>query len=355
MSVNLESSAFTSRPTLTVVMPTHRRRELVIRSLRALAQQDVKPGSFDLVLVVDGDGDGTRPAVEELALPFQVEILEPPRSGVAAARNRGWRAAQGQVVLFLDDDIIARPGLIAEHLHQHDVPNRVVIGRFSPDPDVQRTAWQRYEERVQEKKYAALLEDEAPSGIRLYSGNFSVQREHLEACGGFDTNLPRNEDVDLGFRLQELGLEFVFAPGADALHCGYRDFTGWISMPSTYGRLDVAMYTRTGYMGGLETIVACYHDRHPLNRAAIRLALVNRWWLRQVTTLLSRIGRVAYRAHLEELSFFALSAVSNVQYWAGVRDGVRGTGHRNAAFWQLVRKTRGLSRRPYQRRVAAER
>ncbi len=349
--MNSETSA--TSPRLTVVMPTHRRRELVLRSLRALAAQNVEPGAFDVVLVIDGEGegDGTESAVRELATSFPVEILQQPRSGVAAARNRGWHAARGDIVLFLDDDIVALPGLIAEHLRHHEGSRRVVIGRFSPDPTLRRTAWQRYEELVQEKKYRALMTDERPSGIRLYSGNFSVRREHLEACGGFDTNLPRNEDVDLGFRLQELGLEFVFAPAADSLHCGYRDFTGWISMPSIYGRLDVAMYRRAGYMGGLETIVACYHDRHPLNRAAIRIALQSHWWLRLVSRALGATGRVAYLARLERVSFFALSALSNVQYWTGVRDGVRG----NASFWSLVRKTRGESRRPYPRSSTAER
>ena len=338
-------------PRLTVVMPTHRRRELVLRSLRALAEQEVQPGTFDLVLVVDGDGDGTESAVRGVATPFVVEILQQPKTGVASARNRGWHAARGEIVLFLDDDIVALPGLIAEHLRWHEQPRRVVIGRFSPDPALRRTAWQRYEELVQEKKYRALMKDERPSAIRLYSGNFSVRREHLEATGGFASHLPRNEDVDLGFRLQELGLEFVFAPAADSLHCGYRDFEGWISMPSLYGRLDVAMYRRAGYVGGLETIVACYHDRHPLNRAAIRIALSSHWWLRLVSRALGTTGRVAYLAGLEKVSFFALSAVSNIQYWAGVRDGMRG----NASFWALVRKTRGDSRRPYQRSAEVER
>lgn len=347
----MNSKASAVSPPITVVMPTYRRRELVLRSLRALAEQDVEAGTFDVVLVVDGDGDGTATAVQELGLPFSVEVVQQPRSGVAAARNRGWRAARGEIVLFLDDDIVALPGLIAEHLRQHEVQDRVVIGRFSPDPAVRRTAWQHYEEEVQEKKYRALLTDERPSAIRLYSGNFSVRRKHLEASGGFASHLMRNEDVDLGFRLQELGLEFMFAPAADSLHCGYRDFTGWISTPSLYGRLDVAMYRLAGYVGGLETIVACYHDRHPLNRAAIRLALLSHWWLRQVSRVLGGIGRIAYRAGLKKVSFFALSAVSNVQYWAGVRDGMRG----NHAFWALVRKTRGSSRRPYQRSVAAER
>jgi GT2 family glycosyltransferase len=337
-------------PLVSIVVPTRNRLALLRRVLDALAGQEGVPlGRMEVIAVVDGATDGTAAALRELDPPFPLRVLEQVRSGPAAARNSGWREAGADLVLFLDDDIVARPSLVAEHLRVHrDRPDAVILGRLLPDPTTRTTAWKRYEERAQEKKYAAIAGGEAPSGIRLYSGNVSVPRPLLERVGGFDTALQRNEDVDLGFRLAEAGAEFAFAPAAAGLHCGDHDFAAWRRMPSLYGRLDVHLYRTRGYGGGLAAIVACYHDRHPLNRLVLRLALAHPALTRWLGGLTGRVGIGADRCGLRRLSYAALSALVNIRYWTGVRDGLRG----NAAFWRMVRETRRHAPRPYPRAAA---
>lgn len=334
-------------PVISVVTPTHNRLELLTRTLRSLAEQDgLSASTYEVIVVVDGDYDHTADALRQMTFPFRLTIIQQVRSGVAVARNAGWRTARGDVILFLDDDIIPKPNLLREHLRAHEAQARaVVIGRFSPDTSIRRTAWTRYDELAQEKKYAAMGRTEAPSGIRLYTGNVSMPKAALEAVGGFDHTLPRNEDVDLGLRLQELGYGFVYAPAADGLHCGYRDFDGWRRMPPMYGRLDVAMYKDRDSIGGLETIVACYHDRHLLNRLAVRLAILHPELGRTLTGFFAWAGLTTYSWRLDRISYLSLSALWNVLYWTGVRDGFRG----NRPFLQLLRKTRRERRRPYRR------
>ena len=338
------------RPIITVVTPTRNRLALLTRTLQSLSRQEgVSADDFEVIVVVDGGYDGTPEALRQMTFPFRLKVLEQVRSGVAVARNAGWRAAGADLVLFLDDDIIGKPRLLAEHLAAHRAqPNAVVIGRFSPDTSIRRTAWTRYDEMVQEKKFAAMGKTEAPSGIRLYTGNVSMTKAALEVSGGFDQTLPRNEDVDLGLRLQDLGFGFVYAPHADGVHCGYRDFAGWCQMPTLYGRLDVAMYRDRESIGGVETIVACYHDRHFLNRMAVRLALVSPWVARSMMSFFGVAGVSAYAWRLERLSYLSLSALWNLLYWTGVRDGFRG----NAPFMRMVRKTRRYGQRPYRRLTA---
>jgi glycosyltransferase involved in cell wall biosynthesis len=339
-------------PRVSIVVPTRNRLTLLRRVLDALAgQEGIALEHMEVIVVVDGATDGTAPALHELRPRFRLRVVEQVRSGPAAARNAGWRLAGAELVLFLDDDVIACPSLVAEHLRAHgDRPGAVVLGRLCPDPSGERTAWKRYEEVAQEKKYAALAGGEAPSGIRLYSGNVSVARHLLERVDGFDTALQRNEDVDLGFRLGEAGAEFLFAPEAAGLHCGDHDFAAWRRLPSLYGRLDVHLYRTRGYGGGLPGIVACYHDRHPLNRLALRVALshptLNRW----LGGLAGRVGLLADRCRLHRLSYAALSVLVNIRYWTGVRDGLRG----NTAFWSMVRDTRRHAPRPYRRAAATQ-
>ncbi len=340
------ASGPTGRPFLTVVIPTRNRLPLLNRVLRTLDQQeDVEPGIFDVVVVVDGATDGTVEALRSMTTTFALTVIERPRGGVAGARNAGVMAARGQVVLFLDDDIIPSSRLVAEHLRVHaGAPSLVALGRFSPDLTVRRSAWTRYEELVQEKKYRALeKKHEQPSGIRFYSGNVSVTRRLFMATGGFDVGLARNEDVDLGFRLQAAGAQFVFIPEADGIHCGYHDLSAWLATSRLYGNLDAAIYRRRGYAGGLEAIIGCFHDRNPLNRASVRLALSGKRRQRAMVSIFCWIGLAAYALRFERISYAALSAVSNLQYWSGIRDGLRS----NRAFWAIVAKTRVSSARPY--------
>jgi len=193
-------------------------------------------------------------------------------------------------------------------------------------------------------RYSALGREEVPSGIHV-GGNFSVQRRHLEQVGGFDDHLLISEHIDLGYRLAQIGLEFAYEPGAKAVHCGRRSYDKWRLKQSLHGRMDVAIYRDRGYGGGLQSLVACYHDRHLLNRLVVRLALTRKSVESAVVDSSAWLGRVAHACGVRPLARVAFSVTANTVYWSGVRDGMRG----NAAFWSLVRRTRRHRGRPYVR------
>jgi hypothetical protein len=109
--------------------------------------------------------------------------------------------------------------------------------------------------------------------------------------------------------------------------------------------MDVAIYRDRGYAGGLQSLVACYHDRHPLNRFAVRIALSFKSLESAVVDSSGWLGTTAHSLGLHPLARAALSVTANTVYWSGVRDGMRG----NAAFWSLVRRTRRHTGRPYVR------
>src|SRR5690348_2266423 len=96
-----------------VVIPTYQRRDVVVRSVAALNRQTFR--DFEVVVVVDGSTDGTADALREVEAEFALTILEFPNRGLSQARNAGARAASGEVILFLDDDMEADPALLEEH------------------------------------------------------------------------------------------------------------------------------------------------------------------------------------------------------------------------------------------------
>jgi glycosyltransferase involved in cell wall biosynthesis len=103
---------------LSVVIPTLDKQALLERTLTALRAQDPGTADWQIVVVNDGSTDGTADYLAALVRNEpRLEVVSPARNvGRAAARNLGWRRADGRWVLFLDDDILAPPGLLAAHL-----------------------------------------------------------------------------------------------------------------------------------------------------------------------------------------------------------------------------------------------
>jgi GT2 family glycosyltransferase len=332
-------------PDVSVVIPTRNRPELLKEAIDALGRQSgVAHDEVEVIVVDDGSYPPAASTLRGQVTPFPLRILRQPHCGVASARNAGWVAASGDLVLFVDDDVALSQDAVAVHRALHaSNPSAVVLGAVSSEAARDRTPWNAYEDALKARKYRELAQSIKPSGIP-YGGNFSVRRKYLEAAGGFDQTLVSNQDVDLGFRLLSMGLTFVFEPSAVGVHRGGGDLPTWKQNYSLRGRMDVAIYRDRGYAGGLPSLVACYHDRHVLSRAALRLALLTRGNERRVVAAGVAGGLATHRLGLSRLSRLSMSVAANVLYWAGVRDGLHG----NRQLWELVRRTRHHTARPYQ-------
>ncbi len=95
----------TASPTVSVVIPTFNRRELVLRAINSVANQSYR--DFDIWIVDDGSSDGTEPAVAEYIKSRSkppIHYLRTSNQGVAAARNLGVKESGGQWIAFLDSD-----------------------------------------------------------------------------------------------------------------------------------------------------------------------------------------------------------------------------------------------------------
>jgi GT2 family glycosyltransferase len=228
-----------SDPRVSVVLATYNRRELLERLLRQLAAQTLPPGQFEVVIVDDGSpapvGD-----VRDLASPCNVTLIRQANAGAAAARHRGAFAARGEVLVITDDDMQVAPDFLEGHLARHEAGSRrVVVGRI-------RSSAQLSEMPIFERFHAALLDrwgQRRLHGDAVCTGNMSLRRADYLAVGGFDTSLERAEDIDLGFRLEQAGVEIVFSEEATSVHdSDHTSFAVWRRRAVLYGRC----WTRMG-------------------------------------------------------------------------------------------------------------
>jgi len=203
----------------TIVIPTFQRRDVVTESVRALDRQPDSP-SFEVVVVVDGSSDGTAAALRAEKLPFPMTVFEQPNRGRAAACNSGAALAEGEWLLFLDDDMEADEHLLAQHERTHLKGADVVVGhvplhaKSRPGFLTEAVAtWaDSRAERLRGKGGELGLDD-------LLTGHMSIRRDLFLRIGGFDESFTRDgayggEDLDLGRRLLDAGCRIVFDPEA---------------------------------------------------------------------------------------------------------------------------------------------
>lgn len=205
---------------LSVVIPTYRKPGLLERTLAALEPQlREASGRAELVVVDDGSGDRTGPLLQEWSarVPL-VAAGGGSNEGRARARNRGWRAASGAAVLFLDDDILLEQGALAAHLAAQRRRPAVWMGEVRTDPAIVDGPLFDY----LDSRGIAKHEPGAEVPARyLLTQNVSVPRVALEAIGGFDEDFGQYgfEDMELAFRLEDhAGMTFHHLPGATGWH-----------------------------------------------------------------------------------------------------------------------------------------
>ena len=325
-----------STPHISIVIPTFNRLDRLQRVLAALERQTCAPGRFEAVVVSDGSTDGTDAYLADARYGFELVVAGQPNGGPAAARNRGVALARAALVLFIDDDVVATPSRVQEHLdtHEHGGEDQVVIGPMINPPDHEMSPWVRWEQAMLYKQYDAMNAGEfEPTYRQFYTGNASVARCRLLEVGGFDTRFRRAEDVELSYRLARAGLRFVFNPTAVGHHYADRSFASWLRNAHDYGVNEVVFGIDEQQDPTLGRVAGEFSQRNPMVRAMAHGCVSVPGLSGVGLPALHGLAGAGRAVHSDRLSRFALSGLFNVSYYMGVADQLGGA----PAFRRLMR------------------
>jgi len=312
-------------PGVSVIVPTHQRREALGRALTSLMDQTADAGPYEVIVAVDACSDGTVEMIDRLETPYSLRRVSAERRGRAAACNAAIAAAKGEVTIILDDDMTVSPGFVAHHRRHHPPGSRrCVLGAVPVRLDEGSSHAARY---VKEKFDLHLSRLGDPAHLALprsfYTGNASLRTEVVREVGGFDESfgIYGNEDVELALRLRAAGVELGFDPEALA-HQEYGKEMGGLQRDTLEkGRTTVLLARNHPEVFGDLRLADPDDSSRPW--LALRAALL--WATRRIpatATAVFAVGSALERAGLWRSPLFYRAAL-DFAFWAGVDAALR--------------------------------
>jgi len=277
MKLSTSPRAQTWPTALTIAIPTYGREHILVETIDTILKE-VSPSNE--IILIDQTREHTSTVAERLAEWNEkgaIRLLKPLMPNIPAAMNIGLAAARGEIVLFLDDDVVPEPGLIKAHMDAHQKPGvGLVAGRVI----------QPWQEGIDFSGDTELnFASPNPAFIdHFMGGNFSIRRDLAIELGGFDENfvsVAYNFEAELAYRLLKSGYRIWFEPRACIHHLkistgGTRTF----GLHLTTWRPDHsvgAYYYILRTWGGTTSLKALLW--RPLRAVSTRHHLTRPWWI----------------------------------------------------------------------------
>lgn len=196
---------------VSVVIPAYNAQGTIAQAVEHSLAQAKGPMEVEVVVVDDGSIDETAMIAESAG----ARVIRQENAGPAAARNRGWKSATGQVICFTDSDCIPTAGWI-ENLLEGFTDSQVgaVAGSYEITNSKSWLAHWVHQEIIERHK-------RMPSFVRAFgSYNVAIPPYVLQASGGFDPAYAQasGEDNDLSYRITKMGWHIAFRPQAKVAH-----------------------------------------------------------------------------------------------------------------------------------------
>ncbi|NEP50285.1 MAG: glycosyltransferase [Moorea sp. SIO3C2] len=206
---------------LSIVIPTYNRLPILKKCLIALEHQQLRQAKdsqvldYEVVLVDDGSTDGTLDWLTAHGDQFpHVRSFAQNHAGPAAARNLGVKQALGEIIIFIDSDLVVTEHFLQSHADALvKAEQRLGCDRLFTYGWVINTC--NFDDPTSEPYKITDF-----SAAYFATGNVAIARKWLLEAGLFDTRFQLYgwEDLELGVRLKQLGLTLIKCPEAVGYH-----------------------------------------------------------------------------------------------------------------------------------------
>lgn len=297
------------QPTISVIIPTYNRCTILKKALKALASQTLPFDEYEVILIDDGSTDDTAAMVQSLHVPYTLTYRRQERSGPARARNHGLRLAKGELIVFIDSDIVVTEEFLKAHLDAHTQENLIGHGPVIHTDNL-------------DDPTSATMTITDISRAFFATGNVSIRRQHLFDAGLFDEDFVEYgwEDLELGIRLRKRGLTAVKVPDAAGYHYKRRlqvdDLPKWCQRERERGHTAVLFYQKVPtFRVRMMTLLT------PVAFALDRLLTVANWPAKPSTT---KFLRFLESRNWHGILRVVARIITHHAYMEGLREALRG-------------------------------
>lgn len=200
-------------PRLSVIVPVHNGKLQLPRCLEALRTSVFV--DFEVIVVDDCSTDNTRQIVER----FRARYLRTPSNiGPGGGRNLGVRHARGEIVVFVDADVVVAPDTLGRIAADFDADPHLaaLFGSYDESP-----AWSDFLSQYKNLMHHYVHQISSERAVTFWAGCGAMRKDVFLQFGGFDTARypePSIEDIDLGFRITRAGRRILLDKSIQVKH-----------------------------------------------------------------------------------------------------------------------------------------
>jgi len=217
-----------NKKNISVIIPAFNEEQHIANTLQALMQNNE---TLEIIVVDNGSSDRTA----EIANSAGVEVIDFPDGTIAAVRNRGVKAANGDVLVFIDADVRVAPDWY-ENM-------QIVIQRLRASPLMVTGSRVQSTEKDNWLHHYWFSELTSYSAPYINSGHLITTRQLFDMVKGFSEVLETAEDYDFCQKAVDAGAVIHNAPALVVMHDGYPEtLNGFVQRERWHGRQDVASW-----------------------------------------------------------------------------------------------------------------
>lgn len=253
---------------VSVVLPYYENSRTLIACLNSFMRQTHPPD--EVIVVDDGSMHPAQIWVDAHTWPVPVHLHVTSHRGQSGATNVGIEAAEGDLVLLTCADIIADERLVQIHYQAHAaaLDPIAVLGRLPYAATVKMTPFMHYMDTGDVQfSYARIDDPEDVSPFFCYAPNLSTRRELLLEVGMFDEKFVYGyQDTDLGVRLAETGVRFVYRSEAVGHHDHPTDVRTFVRRQYRVGEATLSWlekYNKKADLSKMRLLMATYYAHIP--------------------------------------------------------------------------------------------
>jgi glycosyltransferase involved in cell wall biosynthesis len=314
---------------LSIAVSSYNREDKSAQTLQRLYESDLeKFRKVELIVIDDGSPRPVDDAIARLGIApekFELRSIRQENAGIGATRNRGFREARSNLVLFLDDDILVKKETLREIVEAHQKhPGGVIFGSYpfiSHETESLKCFARRlygYDDISAEEKYVQV---EA-----LTSGLLAVDKTKLDGAESFyrdDMTIPAAEEYEVISRFHQLGIPIFQAQHISAIHNHHLELDWLAGQQYKYGMGTAEAFVKYPQITDLEVFAELKNKLESIRiqnlKSGLKSALASKVGRRILLRLASVVQSISPSGNHD----FLFGLLASSYYWAGYREGTK--------------------------------